>query len=248
MRKLMAALMALVLALGLGCAALAESADTLAAQQAAWLPDSLTNSGWTEKDGNRITLDVEPCLEGDSPFKAAVTASDSASECVEWVYYCSFDPVIHKLLASRVTCSKEVWPDGADEPEITLIYDRESKAEFELDEEGFLVLRDSEAKDDNEYEISLIGFEKVTGSNEKGQDLTEEIQAACKEITGRLMGVSYTPLKLLAQEGTSVCVLCEATVVYPDAQPNLALLYFDTAKGSEATPFIVLLTDDGSEG
>ena len=142
MRKLMAALMALVLALGLGCAALAESADTLAAQQAAWLPDSLTNSGWTEKDGNRITLDVEPCLEGDSPFKAAVTASDSASECVEWVYYCSFDPVIHKLLASRVTCSKEVWPDGADEPEITLIYDRESKAEFELDEEGFLHLVD----------------------------------------------------------------------------------------------------------
>ena len=58
--------------------------------------------------------------------------------------------------------------------------------------------------------------------------LTEEAQAAFDKAMDSLVGVSYSPLVLLGTQGvsgTNYCVLCEASVVYPDAKPYYALVY-----------------------
>ena len=244
MKKLIAMTMVLVLALVLGCSALAESADEIMAQQESWLRESLTNTGWTEQGGDRITLDVEPDLENGSQFTVQVTASNGALESVELTYFCDYDLSIHVLNAKRLVCNKVVYADeNAEDAEITCIYDRKSEASFELDEEGMLVLRDTDAVDD-EYNISLMYFTKVPGT-EKGQEMTEETRAACEKAISSLMGVSYTPLRLLAEKDGRMCVLCEAAVVAPGAETNYALLYIDPAKNDT---WVVLLTDDGSEG
>ena len=57
--------------------------------------------------------------------------------------------------------------------------------------------------------------------------LTEEAQSAFDKATEGLLGVNYTPLALLGTQlvsGTNYCFLCEATVVYPDAQPYYAVV------------------------
>ena len=58
--------------------------------------------------------------------------------------------------------------------------------------------------------------------------LTDEAQAAFDKATEGLLGVNYTPLALLGTQlvsGTNYCLLCEAAVVYPGAQPYYALVY-----------------------
>lgn len=59
-------------------------------------------------------------------------------------------------------------------------------------------------------------------------ELSDEAQAAFEKGTEGLLGVSYTPIALLGTQlvsGTNYCILCEATVVYPDAKPYYALVY-----------------------
>lgn len=57
--------------------------------------------------------------------------------------------------------------------------------------------------------------------------LTEEAQSAFDKAMEGFVGVNYTPLALLGTQlvsGTNYCFLCEATVVYPDAQPYYAVV------------------------
>lgn len=248
MKKLMALLTALVLALAVGCAALAE--DDMMARQESWLAESLTKVDWTTQD--RIELDIVPNLDPgtEESFQAQVSASNGAFETVNWVFYCDYDPEIHVLVADREVCVLEEYAEDSEEAKVTPIYDRESKVTFELDEDGkTLVLRNgAETKEDDPYELSIVGFEKIEAGEGKGEEVTEELKESVRKAMEGLLGVKYEPLKLLAQKDTMMCVLCEATVVYPGAKPIYALLYFDTAENSSETPGIVLLGDDGSEG
>lgn len=57
--------------------------------------------------------------------------------------------------------------------------------------------------------------------------LTEEAQGAFDKAMEGLVGVNYTPAALLGTQlvsGTNYCFLCEATAVYPDAQPYYAVV------------------------
>ncbi len=57
--------------------------------------------------------------------------------------------------------------------------------------------------------------------------LTPEAQAAFDKAMEGLVGVSYKPLELLGTQvvaGTNYRILCEATVVYPGAEPYLAVV------------------------
>lgn len=62
----------------------------------------------------------------------------------------------------------------------------------------------------------------------EGAKISEEAQAAFDKAMEALVGVNYTPVALLATQlvsGMNYCLLCEAAVVYPDAQPYYALVY-----------------------
>ena len=57
--------------------------------------------------------------------------------------------------------------------------------------------------------------------------ITETAQGAFDKALEGLVGVNYTPVALLGTQlvsGTNYCFLCEATVVYPDAQPYYAVV------------------------
>lgn len=59
-------------------------------------------------------------------------------------------------------------------------------------------------------------------------EITDEARGAFEKAMEGLVGVNYTPVALLGTQlvsGTNYCVLCEAAVVYPDAQPYYALVY-----------------------
>ena len=75
--------------------------------------------------------------------------------------------------------------------------------------------------------------------------LTEEAQSAFDKAMEGLVGVDYTPLALLGTQlvaGMNYCLLCEATVVYPGAQPYYAVVtvYRDLQGGAEVRNIIAL--------
>ena len=58
--------------------------------------------------------------------------------------------------------------------------------------------------------------------------VTEEIQALTDKGVEGLLGVHYVPIAYLGSQmvaGKNHAVLCQATVVYPDAKPSLVILY-----------------------
>ena len=58
--------------------------------------------------------------------------------------------------------------------------------------------------------------------------VTEEIQALTDKGVEGLLGVHYVPIAYLGSQmvgGKNHAVLCQATVVYPDAKPTLVILY-----------------------
>ena len=59
-------------------------------------------------------------------------------------------------------------------------------------------------------------------------ELSADAQKAFDKAMEGLVGVNYSPAALLGTQlvsGMNYCVLCESTVVYPDAQPYWALVY-----------------------
>ena len=70
----------------------------------------------------------------------------------------------------------------------------------------------------------VMGGWSVSENNE----ITEENRAVFDKATQTLLGVNYEPIALLGTQvvaGTNFCFLCRTTVVYPDAVPQLALVY-----------------------
>ena len=75
--------------------------------------------------------------------------------------------------------------------------------------------------------------------------LTEAAQGAFDKAMEGLVGVNYTPLALLGTQlvsGTNYCLLCEAAVVYPDAQPYYAVVtvYQDLQGKAEVRNIVAL--------
>lgn len=56
-------------------------------------------------------------------------------------------------------------------------------------------------------------------------EVTEEVRAIFDKATEGLLGVSYVPVCVLGVQGDTYCVLCKATVIYPNAEPNNVLMY-----------------------
>ena len=73
-------------------------------------------------------------------------------------------------------------------------------------------------------ETMLVGGWRASESPE----ITEEIKAMFDKAKEGLLGVDYVPVAYLGSQvvaGTNHCLLCQATVVYPGAQPGYVLVY-----------------------
>ncbi len=77
--------------------------------------------------------------------------------------------------------------------------------------------------------MTMVHAELVGGwSVAEDTQVTEERQALFDKAMEGLLGVNYEPVAYLGSQvvaGTNHCFLCKATVVYPDAQPTLTLVY-----------------------
>lgn len=91
------------------------------------------------------------------------------------------------------------------------------------------------------YEATeLVGGWSVTSSPE----ITQEAQGAFDKAMEGLLGVDYTPVALLGTQvvaGTNYCILCQATVVSPEAQPYYTLVYIYEALDGSAE--VLTVTD-----
>lgn len=243
MKKMIAVLMALVLALTLGSSALAEDAAAVEITPNNWLLESLTTTEWIEKDG-RTTLTVEPVLDDltEEPLAVKVYAPDSAFEGTEWTFFCKYDPDTHNLNAVSVVCFKMSFGEDGEVELAENQYDKDSDAVFELGEDGLLTLRTTD-----DESISLLGFEPLPAAEFKGTELTEEQQALFEKTLMGLMGVNYEPVCVLGEADYMLCILCQATVVYPDAEPHAVIMTINNS-GETPVPVITQITEDDSEG
>ena len=56
-------------------------------------------------------------------------------------------------------------------------------------------------------------------------EMPEEVTAVFEKAMDGLTGVGYEPVGYLGEKDGVYCVLCRATVIYPDAKPYYALVY-----------------------
>ena len=238
MKKLFAVLMALVLALSLGCTALAENpaGDEITALN--WLYETLTGYDWIEKDG-RATIEIYPSLDdtSDDTLMVVIYGPNSASDGVEWRLWGKFDA--DKGIFSASTVARyDVQYDDAGELELsTNVYTRDELATLEMDENGALVLTYAADED-----ISKKVFEPVPAAAAKTTEITEEQKAIIEKALQTLMGVDYTPIAIVDEVDYMLCVLCEASVVYPGAQPYPILMVINS--NTDEVEFIDLVPND----
>lgn len=99
--------------------------------------------------------------------------------------------------------------------------------------------------------LSACGQKKAETESVGGWKMTDdavvtpEAQAAFDKSMEGFVGVNYTPIALLGTQlvsGTNYCFLCEATVVYPDAQPYYAIvsIYQDLQGKAEIRNIVAL--------
>ncbi len=77
---------------------------------------------------------------------------------------------------------------------------------------------------------AAVSAETLSGGWTPAADpaVTEEIRSLVDQALDGLLGVHYVPVAYLGSQvvaGTNHAVLCQATVVYPDAQPQFVILY-----------------------
>ena len=78
--------------------------------------------------------------------------------------------------------------------------------------------------------LAVYADEPLAGGWTPAEDytVTEERQAVFEKGMEMLVGVRYVPVAYLGSQvvaGTNHVFLCQATVVYPDAQPYYVLIY-----------------------
>ena len=82
--------------------------------------------------------------------------------------------------------------------------------------------------------------------------MTDDAQSAFDKAMESLIGVNYVPVALIGTQlvsGTNFCILCEASVVSPDAKPYYALVYIyrDLQGKAEVTNIVKLDIGDIAE-
>ncbi|MBR5341959.1 MAG: hypothetical protein IK151_08570 [Erysipelotrichaceae bacterium] len=82
--------------------------------------------------------------------------------------------------------------------------------------------------------VLLSGCNKSTAAQESPDadwnlpetiEISDDITAVFNKAMEGLTGVDYEPLGYLGEKDGVYCILCRATVVYPDAKPYYALVY-----------------------
>ena len=79
--------------------------------------------------------------------------------------------------------------------------------------------------------------------------ITEEIRALFDQAMAGLMGVDYVPVAYLGSQivaGMNHAFLCQATVVYPGAQPRWTVVYLYQDLAGQATVLNIADFDIGS--
>lgn len=79
-------------------------------------------------------------------------------------------------------------------------------------------------ENDISEEIMLDGGWSVSDKTE----ITDEVREVFDRALDGMVGVSYEPVAYLGSQvvaGTNHCILCKATVVYPNAVPYYTLMY-----------------------
>lgn len=74
------------------------------------------------------------------------------------------------------------------------------------------------------------------------EKLSEEVELAFAEVTKELKGMSYNPVMYLGKQivrGENHYILCEAKVIYPDAQPHAVILGINIFEGKSSIVGIV---------
>lgn len=56
-------------------------------------------------------------------------------------------------------------------------------------------------------------------------EMTDEVTEMFNKAMEDLTGVDYVPEGLLGEKDGTYCILCRATVIYPDAKPYWSLVY-----------------------
>lgn len=68
-------------------------------------------------------------------------------------------------------------------------------------------------------------------------EISDEVRDVFDRAAGQLVGVGYEPVAFLGkaksdeEAGTVYCLLCRATVIYPDAEPSYVLMYINEHEG-----------------
>lgn len=94
-------------------------------------------------------------------------------------------------------------------------------------------------------EAPMIGGWQPSASPE----ITEEIKAVFDKAFDGLLGVDYVPVAYLGSQlvnGTNHCLLCQATVVYPDALPGYVLVFINESLDGEAAIMNIVDFDFGA--
>lgn len=209
MKKKIAAL--LTTALILSCAANAVQGDAVTAHPQETVDVQVTKEGileggWRNAEGPAITPEL----------------AELCGNAMEMLVGASYTPVA--LLATQTVAGTNYRilfrtspsvPDAVETYAIGTVYE---------DLEGTATLEDIQATD---VETNLS--EMPGGWMEpESVEVTKEAQAAFDAALEGSVGVSYQPIALLASQvvaGTNYAILCQATVVYPDAEPYYAIVY-----------------------
>lgn len=107
------------------------------------------------------------------------------------------------------------------------------------------------AEDSGYTEAIEGGWEVNTGSTAMSKNAAAK--AAFKKATAELVGVSYQPIAALGTQvvaGTNYAILCRATPAYPDAKPEVVIMYiYESLDGNaEITGFQTMIGESGKDG
>ncbi len=75
--------------------------------------------------------------------------------------------------------------------------------------------------------VSIAAAEDADWNLPESIEMTDEVTALFDQAMKTLVGVNYEPLCFLGEKEGIYCILCRATVVYPDAKPYYTLVYIN---------------------
>lgn len=246
MKKTLGILMAGMMVLSsVGCAASSPAPETTAAVEtsaaaettaaetttlaettdAAAQTDTITG-GWNRPESPEITSDLEELCRKALDGMTGVSYTPAALLSTQVVAGTNYRILFRA--AAAVPDSEEVYAIG------TIYEDLDGNATLE----------------DLQMTSVKTNFNDLEGGWRPAESLTltEEVQNVFDTALDGLTGVDYVPLALLGTQtvaGTNYAVLCEATVVYPDAEPYYAIVYLyeDLGGNSELTDIANLETE-----